>query len=123
MEISYAKWLSEMCNDGRDWVTHSPLNFNGGWVAPTEVIRNSVSHLPIKHINKSPSMIFHTPTQRNWRGMGGILVSLRPPVCPSVCPSDVPCLSGSLPIPWIIFIRGTNKIHGGMMCRVPFPGQ
>ena len=44
----------------------------------------------------------------------------------SIRPSRRPCLlCGSLPISWIIFVHvcGTNKTHGGTMCRVPFSGQ
>ena len=32
-------------------------------------------------------------------------------------------LTGTLPISWIIFICGTNTIHKGMMCQIPFPDQ
>ena len=45
-------------------------------------------------------------------------------VCPSVCPSCMPCpLSGLANIWLICFICGTNTTHEWKMCHVPFTGQ
>ena len=56
--------------------------------------------------------------------LGDILVSPHLSVPLSVHPSRMPCpLCGSLPISWIIFIRGTNTSHEGTICYIPSPGQ
>ena len=57
---------------------------------------------------------------------GGILVSLRPSVCPSVRPSvrlsRMPCpLCIIYSYGWILFILGTNDHYHERVCRAPWP--
>ena len=78
----------------------------------------------IFHIKRLIAWIIIPPAQRScW---GGILVSLRPSVrlsvCPSVRPSRMPCpLCIIYSYGWILFILGTNDHYHERVCRAPWP--
>ena len=54
--------------------------------------------------------------------LGGILVSLRPPVCPSVHPSRLPCpLCNIYSSGWILSILATNDHYDKRVCHTQWP--
>ena len=64
-------------------------------------------------------LLYKTGQQSCW---GGILVSLRPSICPSVRPSRMPCpLCNIYSCGWILFILGTNDQYHERVCRAPWP--
>ena len=69
-----------------------------------------------------PHLCSYNYTPRTTKLLGGILVSLRPSVCPSVRPSRMPCpLCNIYSSGWILSILGTNDHYHERVCRTQWP--